>query len=213
VISGSYGEVKVWDLATGQLKVTLPNLPQWKYTKGPVTVWGDDPNRFNLRAMSEDGKIAIFDSISGQVSTWDLTTNQQKFPLKERFDGFAGSVLDAKLSPDGKIAAIQYSNSSKKFETRLKVWDLTTGTVIARGSFSFNRSTFIPLGIAVSRDRIFGSDRDQLKVWNLHTAELEAILDVPWMSSLVVSPDGKLLAGISGDSHFQDAKIQVLRHR
>lgn len=211
VLSGSYGEVKLWDLATGKLKTTLPNLPQWEHTIGLVKILGDDPNRFNLRAISEDGKTAIFDFISSPVTAWDLTTNQPKFLLKERFDSFSGYVLDANLSPDGKLAAIQYSNSSKKFETRLKVWDLTTGTVIAKGSLAFNQGTSIPLEIAVTRDRIFGCHKNQLKVWNLNTAELEAVLDIPWMSSLVVSPDGKILAGIAGDAYFKDAQIIVLR--
>lgn len=212
IISGSYGEVKLWDLATGKLKTTLPNLPQWKRSIGPVDIFGNDPNRFNLRAISADSKTAIFDFIDGKVAAWDLTTNQQKFLLKERFDGFSGYVLAASLSPDGKFAAVQYSNASKKFETRLKVWDLTTGTVIARGSLAFNRSTFVSVEMAVSSDRFFGCDRNQLKIWNLKTAQLEAILDLPWMRSLVVTPDGQWLAGISGDAYLKDAKIQILRH-
>lgn len=63
----------------------------------------------------------------------------------------------------------------------------------------------------LSRDRIIGSTDEGIKVWNLETAELEATLEHEKMSDLVVSSDGKLLAGITETSENQESKIKVLR--
>jgi hypothetical protein len=64
---------------------------------------------------------------------------------------------------------------------------------------------------AAEADRIVGSTKEGLKVWNLQTAELEAILDEEWMSHLVVNSDGKLLVGVTGEPHFQNTQIKVLQ--
>ncbi|MCC3494687.1 MAG: hypothetical protein JGK03_30700 [Microcoleus sp. PH2017_25_DOB_D_A] len=78
--------------------------------------------------------------------------------------------------------------------------DLKTGKIKAKQSFS--RKIFRPFSITLSRDFIIGSTPKGLTVWNLQTAELEAVLDPEpeQMSRLVVSPDGKLLAEITNDS-------------
>lgn len=212
IISGSYGAVKMWDLATGQLKATLPSLPKSEIKIGPIAIIDDDAERFRPLAINPNSNTAILDFFSG-VKVWDLTTNQPKAILNERFDAFAGSLLSAYMSSDGKLAALQYSNSGKKFETRLKVWDLSAGKVKAQGSTFFSRDTFINIPLALSRDRIFASIKGQLKVWNLETAQLEAVLEAEWMSSFVVSPDGKLLAGVTGDPYSQNTQIKVLRRR
>ncbi|MFE1748574.1 WD40 repeat domain-containing protein [Coleofasciculus sp. H7-2] len=211
LISGSNGAVKEWDLATGQLKATLPNLRKSEIKIGPLSIEDDAMERLIPLAINPTSKTAIVEFLGGDIKVWDLTTNQQTAILKERFDTFAGYILSAYMSPDGKTAALQYTNSSKKFETRLKVWDLTTGKVAARGSTFFSRDTFVNVPLALSRDRIFGSTNRQLRVWNLQTAELEAVLDTGWMDALAVSPDGKLLAGISVNPDSQNAQIKVLR--
>ncbi len=208
IITGSYGAVKMWDLTTGELKATLPNLPKSEIKIGPLSIIDDDGERFRPLAINPNNSTAILDFFSG-VKLWDLTTNQQKALLNEKFDTFAGSLLSAYISPDGKLAALQYTNSVKKFETRLKVWDLTSAKVKAQGSTFFSRHTFVDIPLALSQDHIFGSITNRLKIWNLETAQLEAVFAADSMSSLVVSADGKLLAGITGDPYLQNAQIPV----
>jgi len=210
IISGGLGEIKLWDLATGTLKATLPIVQQTETKLGPLTI-ENGPSGFVPQAIGTDGKTAIVDISGGDITVWNLATNQQQAVLKEKWDAFAGYFMSAAISPDGKRAALQYSNSSHKFETRLKVWDLTRGTVIARGTTSFSSTTFIDVPLALSRDRIFGMDAGQLKVWNLQTAALEIALKAEWMGSLVVSPDGKFLAGVSGDPSFKNTTIQIFQ--
>lgn len=210
LISGSNEEVMLWDLATGQRRATLPDLSQSQIKLGPLTI-DTGPRRFHLLALNPATQTAIWEFLGGDVVVWDLVADRQVMALRERFDDFSGYVLSAQVSPDGQLAALQYSNSSKKFETRLKVWDLTTGQVVARGSIAFNQFTFLPIPMALSSDAIVGTDGDQLKVWNLQTAHPAATLSVEWMDPIVLSRDGKLLAGISGDPAYQNTEIRVLR--
>jgi WD40 repeat protein len=69
--------------------------------------------------------------------------------------------------------------------------------------------------IAISADGqtlVSGGQDKTIKVWELQTAELEAILDKQQMSRFVVSPDGKLLVGITSDSdNGSTRRIQVLQ--
>ncbi|NEP12896.1 MAG: hypothetical protein F6K14_22375, partial [Symploca sp. SIO2C1] len=58
---------------------------------------------------------------------------------------------------------------------------------------------------------IISSTKEGLTIWDLETAELEAILEEESMNHLVVSSDGKLLAGITNNSYNQNTKIQVLQ--
>ncbi|MBD2465023.1 hypothetical protein H6G89_28870 [Oscillatoria sp. FACHB-1407] len=211
ITSASQSEIKRWNLATGELEATLPTLPSSELQLGPITI-SNGPDRFIIRDISADGRTAIFEFFSGKVVLWDLIADQLRSELNERFDAFSGYVLSAHISPDGTLAAIQYSNSSAKFETQLKVWDLTAGEVKARGQVTASDTTFIDVPMAVTGDRILGSTNTGLNVWNLQTAEPEASLDVEWMSALTVSADGTFIAGITGDASTQNAKIQVL-HR
>jgi WD domain, G-beta repeat len=206
-ISGSLGMLKIWDLATGQLKSTWPNLPTKDVKLGPIAIVNSEPSQFRILDISADGKTAILSFYSGKIVALDLTNSREKSVLKEKF---GSNLLSANLSPDGQTAALQYGNAFKKFETRLEVWDLTTGKITAQGSLSFAQHTFMAVPAAFSRDRIFGTTDGFLKIWNPQTAQLEAALDAPWMNPILVSPDGQSLAGVTGDNTPQ-IKVWKLR--
>ncbi len=208
LISSSYGAIKKWDLATGKLTATLPNIPTSETNISPLTMINDEGQRVRPLAINSDTNTAILGFLDG-VKVWDLNTNQLKFILSEKFDGLSGNLLSAYISLDGKLAALQYSNSLKKFETRLKIWDLTTGKVKAEGNTFFSHNMFADVPLAFSRDRIFGTINQQLKVWNPENAQLEAVVDTESISYFVVSPDGKLLVGIVGDGDTQNSQIKV----
>jgi WD40 repeat protein len=213
IISSTYGEIKVWDLATGQLKATLPNLPTAEIQIGPVSIKGDSP-RFYPLTISPDGKTALVE-LGGKLVAWDLVTNQQTVLQKANL--FVQSINSARISLDGRIGV---TISYQQPVTHLKVWDLTTGTLKVEGRVSSSPKQRGLNGIAVTRDnasaategdRMIGSTHEELKVWNLQTGDLEAILDNKPMRHLVVSSDGKLLAGITGDSYYRNTKITVLQ--
>lgn len=199
-ISGSWGMLKVWDIATGQLQATLPNRSSKEVKLGPRSIVDDGPTQFAPLDISADGKTAILRFLSGKIAAWDLTANQEKFALKEKF---GANFLSATLSPDGKKAALQYGNAFKKFETQLKVWDLTTGEIAAQGSLSWGQNTFVDVPIAFNGDRILGTADGLLNIWNPQTGQLEAALNAPWMSPLIVSDDGRRSIGVTGDREPQ----------
>lgn len=210
ILTGSHGAVQFWDLTTGQLKNTLPTIPEEKIELGPVTIRGNDPMNFRTLDLNPIHKTALLDFASGGLSLWDLSTDRET----QRFvslNPFSGYLMAASMNADGTKAALQYSNPFKKFETRLVTRDLTTGDITGKGSMAFSSATFLPVQVAVSQDHIFGITEGRLQVWDLHSATLEASLKTDWMAPLVVSPDGKLLAGVAGDPFFENTTIQIFK--
>jgi len=208
VISGSYGAIKQWDLVTGQLKTTFPKVPKTETNLGPITMIDDAAGRFNPLDINVVSNIALI----SDLKLVDLATNQTKPIATNQVENlFADQFLSAHISPDGKLAVLQFGNNLRKFETRLKVWDLVTGDVRAEGHATFAQSMFADVPLALSRDRIFGSADGKLKVWSLQTAQLEAVLETGWLSPLVVTPDGKLLAGLTGGLAVDQSQIKVWR--
>lgn len=182
IISHSDDEIKAWNLATGQLKARFPlSFPR-------------------LLDISPDGQTVLIRLSNSELVAWDVATNQQKV-LPAFFNSFS-----ARISLDGQTLVSIKEPGKRNFE--LKVSDLATGTLKAQRRFS---REFQPLDIAISRNFIVGSTRKGLAVWNLQTAELEATLDKERMSNLVVSSNGKLLAGITGDPYYRDTQIRVLQ--
>jgi WD40 repeat protein len=208
VISGSYGAIKQWDLATGQLKATFPKVAESKTTIGPIAIIHDEAGQFNPLDINSASRTALI----SDLKLVNLASNEAKtIPTRQVENWMADYFLSAHMSPDGKLAALQYGNTFRKFETRLKVWNLTTGELQAEESATFSHNTFEDIPLTLSRDFIFGSTGQQLKVWNLRTLQLEAILEAKWMHSLVVTPDGKQLAGLTSDWDSGHTQINVWR--
>lgn len=176
VADGINREVKVWDIATGKQKATLP------YT--------------HFDDISPDGKTVLFTLPSSKLVAWDVTTNQQQVLQK-----FFSSSDIARISVDGQTLVSLKKIGKRSFD--MQVSDLRTGKIQAKKSFS--RHIFRPLSLTLSSNFIIGSTPKGLTVWNLQTAELEAVLErePEQMSRLVVSSDGKLLAGITRDSRIK----------
>ncbi|MBD0346790.1 MAG: hypothetical protein ICV63_18590, partial [Coleofasciculus sp. Co-bin14] len=124
IISRTYNEIKVWELATGQLKTTLPNLPTPEIQIGSVSIKGDSPHFYPL-TISPDGKTALVE-LGSKLVAWDLATNQQTVLQKTNL--FFQSVNSARISLDGRTGV---TTSYRQPVTHLKVWDLKTGTLKA----------------------------------------------------------------------------------
>ena len=205
IASGSWGLIEVWDLPTGKLKFTLPDdTLKKKVTIGPLTI-DNEPSRTGRVEISQDGKTAIIVNYNNQVEVWDLTTGKLKNSFKEGF----GNDLAANISPDGKVAVIQYQIYNHGGTT--KVWDLTTGK--EKASRSFTASSIHAIPMTLNKDRMIGSSNKAIQVWNLNTAKLEAVIDTGGVSNIAISPDSKTLIGITGDPSFMDAQIKVWQRK
>lgn len=202
IISRSFDEIKMWDMETGELKAKLPNFSPMKIEIGSIVIEDNSPY-FHTLTISPDGKTALI-NLGSKFLAWNLATNQQKVLQKSWFNHF----YSPRISLDGQTAV---TTSYRQPVTDLKIWDLTTATLKAQTRVSSSPNQQGLSDIALSRDRIFGNTKEGLKVWNLETAKLEATLNKEQMRQLVVSSDGKLLVGITGDSNNINTRIKVLR--
>ncbi|NEP14319.1 MAG: hypothetical protein F6K14_29815, partial [Symploca sp. SIO2C1] len=138
IISSTYNEIKVWDLATGNLKTTLPNLTTVENKVSQLS-------SFHPLTISRDGKTALV-KLDGKFVVWDLASNQQKvLPKKWAFE----SIGSARISLDGNTVVT--TTSSRKPVT-LKVRDLKTGTVKAHRQIISSPEQSSLYNIALSHD-------------------------------------------------------------
>jgi WD40 repeat protein len=178
---GSNPQIKVWDMTTGEQKAALPS--------------------YHFDDISPDGKTVFF-TLDSKLIAWDVATNQQQV-LQKSFHPWQS----VRISLDGQTVVSTKKTGKRSFQ--MQVSDLKTGKLKAKKRF--NRRIFQPFGITLSRNVLIGMTEQGLTMWNLQTAQLEAILEQEDMSSLVITPDGKILAGISSDANQQNAKIIVLQ--
>lgn len=133
-------EIKVWDIATGKQKATLPY------------------NHFD--DISPDGKTVLFTLPSSKLVAWDVTTNQQQ--VLQNF--FSPSSDRARISLDGQTVVSIIKTGKRSFD--VQVSDLATGNIKAKKGFS--REIFRLFNITLSSNSLIGITPQGLTVWNLH---------------------------------------------
>lgn len=178
---GADTTVKLWDVSTGRLLLTVPGDPQAAGATARV-------------AFSPDGKLLATSWIT-QVLVFDPATGQQRFALAGKTvgatTGYNLASGQVSFSPDGKRLAVANVDGTPV------VWDLATqGKVLTLTGYQLtaNAIAYSPDGTLLAT----GGDEGIVKVWDAVTGQDRFTLDHGGViHSVAFSPDGTRLASAS----------------
>lgn len=171
VSGGSDGMIRVWDLATRQLRWALRSTTGW----------------IRAVAVTDDGRRAISGGDLGRLQVWDLTTG--RLVQTHNYDG--GTIWAVALTPDGQVAV---SNSGGL--NVLSIWDLETGHLCQAITGENN----VAPGVAITEDGQLGiscGTLGMLRIWDLTSGS--EITRYTWgfpLVSCAVSRKGEILAAV-----------------
>ncbi|MBC8872543.1 MAG: protein kinase [Planctomycetes bacterium] len=163
------GMVKLWDLATGELKRCL---------------YGHTGRLLSLTFSPDGETLASADSDSA-VKLWEVATGELRRPLK----GSTARTSCVAFSPDGKTLATAEKRT-------VKLWDVVTGElkVDVNARSNAHSVAFSPSGRALA----IGTE-SWVWVYDLTTRELKSVDTQVDAICVIFSPDGKTLAVGCGD--------------
>lgn len=183
--SDGFGNLKVWDLTTGQELSTLGKLNLQALQKSPV---------LELK-FSPDGRSLLIGNLktsSGQdvisVSRWDIVTGQnvstlESIPVRQFRGSISWSVgyplsyrqrylitATVTISPDGKYAAVET-------EQGIAVQDLETGDSRQLIADQFRSSS--SLSISPDSQTLIAANNKAITTWNIQTGKVLQIFQPP----------------------------------
>jgi WD40 repeat protein len=170
------GSIYIRDLSTGK---EIANFGQ-----------AHDYNPFSM-AFSPNNKILAAGGTFGEIRLWDIAGGK----LLGTLSGHDYGVTALEFSPDGKILVSSGGDSAARS------WDVQTLTQIAvAGDYP---DKYNPL-LSISADRKYVLSRDHnmtLKLWDIKTGDRVLTGQIPQFSfeDAAFSPDGSLVAGVSGN--------------
>jgi WD40 repeat protein/serine/threonine protein kinase len=227
---GKDGQVKVWDVRTGQILHSLDGFTN--HTSGlafsrdsrylvsahydaTVRVWdmatGHREDRIRTAhdwailslALSPDGTEVVTASIDEQVKVWDAATGQ---PLRTLEPPYAAPTRCVAFRPDGKLLA------SASWVGTIKLWDTQSwkqqGDDLRDPGGGMNSLAFSPDG----RWLAWGSMDATVNVWHALTKEIQTLRGhTSWVQRVAFSPDGAWLASASLDGTVKIWKVPPLQ--
>ena len=220
------GTIRLWDVATGELKEILT-----KHNESVFTV-AYSPNGTFLVSGSKDGTILLWDTATYQlkaeltgysdaiafspdsstlaiagrdrkIKLWDAVSGEHKLTLTENTD----EVYSLVFNPDGRTFAGIGGDST------IRLWDAVTGEhlqTITGHTRSVSSISFSPDGSRLATGSGHGRAGDKIiRIWNVQSGCLQSTFKVPigrWLNQdnylidfVSYSPDGKTLASGSDD--------------
>jgi tricorn protease-like protein len=189
--NGDY-TIKIWDLATGELKRTLTGH------SGDV----------ESVAISPDGQAIVSGSYDETIKIWDLATGQLLRTITGyKFDYF-NYFRSVAISPDGQTIVSGSGDNfigskSSDHDHTIIIWDLATGEL--RNTLTVTGDSYHSLSVAISPDGqtiVSGSYDKTIKIWDLATGKLLRTLTghSGGVNSVAISPDGQTIVSGSGDN-------------
>ncbi|HEY9742041.1 MAG TPA: tellurite resistance TerB C-terminal domain-containing protein, partial [Coleofasciculaceae cyanobacterium] len=175
ITGGKDGEIKLWNLATGELLNTLSG-----HSSSVESV-----------AIASTSQIFVSGSGDSTIKLWNLKTGE----LLYTFSGHTSSVSSVAISPDGKILA------SGSYDKSIKLWDITKKKSLRtlQGVSSLVSSiTFSP---KINQKLLTaGIQNGQILQWNLKadSSPTTLVWNPKKVEAITMSPDGNTL--IMGDA-------------
>ena len=172
---GIDGTATVWNVATGQVMMTLPTQ---------VT---DNLNGTGA-VFSADGTQLLTVSGDNTATLWDVSDGEEVRTLK----GHHAVVTSVAISPDGQLFA------TASDDTTVKLWEAATGKELK--TLTGHEGGVLVLAFSADGQRIFaGSDSDGYAIaWEVATGKelfrLSGQGQVIGVDAIAVSPDGTRLA-------------------
>ena len=193
--SGSFKEIRLWDLTSGQMH--------------RATVLRGHRDMVSTLAFSPDSKTLASASFYGTILLWDLEISQLRYSLSAHVD----SIQALAFSPDGQILASGGYWNSEAGST-IRVWHIHTGDILA--TFENHTTPVSTLAFALDVYSVNGITLasagwdNTIRLWDPHTGQLQAIFgdNTAPVLALAFLPDtdgsdGKTLASASLDGTIQ----------
>ena len=175
LVSGAAdGRVKVWDWASGMLRMTLPDTRRLDEVTGV--------------ALSADGTRALTAGADGLIEFWDLERRQRLHRISARDHRGVHTIA---MSGDASLAV------SGSRDPDLLVWDLQTAAL----RHSMQGHTEAVTSVALSADgaiAVSGSDDCTVRLWDIRAATLTHTLTghSAGVNAVAISADGtQVLSG------------------
>jgi WD40 repeat protein len=182
---GLLGELKLWDLGTGQEKASYQG-------HGDIVF---------AAAFAPDGKTLASGSRDGTAKLWDLAAGKERFTC----EGHDGEVRSVAFSPDGKTLATAGADAT------VRLWDVSTGK--ERKQLEVKDATvtcvrfspdgkLLAGGVTTGGDPRFGGPNlaTSIVVWDLATGKARPAFKgcKGPVQALAFAADGKTLASAGG---------------
>ena len=143
-------------------------------------------------AFSRDGKTLAAGSADATVRLWDLADPARPRPLGRPLRGPAGPVTSVAFSPDGQLAAGSGDHKVWLWNVAKPGRPVRAGPPLAGAANWVNAVAFSPDGQLLAA----GSSDADVRVWNLATRQLTAVLPHPQLvTSLAWAGPGHLVSG------------------
>ena len=172
LVTGVFGNIMLWDIDTQQLKSILTGGTDFAT---PAYFSQDGTTLTSVNSSIEHTKLLL----------WDLQTGKHQ----ETFSKQQKNVSSRKLSPDGKILAINIRESG------IQLWDTVTSEqkkTLTKQTGEFRTMEFSPdSSLFVTRD-----NQSTIELWDAATGNRKAVLTQfgGGTNALAFSPDGKVIA-------------------
>ncbi len=172
--AGGDGNIKVWDVATGQPLRTLEG-----HSDSVIAV-----------AFSPDGRRIASGGFERSVKLWDAATLQHVRTL----EGHLGIVTSIAVSLDGRQIA------SGSFDSSIRLWSAETGKLDGALEGHLDAVTSVAFSFD-GRWIVSGSADKTVRIWNADTLQLTRTLEghSEAVTSVAFSPDGRRIVSASFD--------------